>query len=74
MQKASFSEDNHAALEQIDMDLTTIMVQANQQCTKYHNMPWSPTLHEAYLEHKYWSLQLTSLKTKLNLDNVIQPL
>jgi len=27
------------------MDLTTIMVQANQQCTKYHNMPWSPTLH-----------------------------
>ncbi len=74
MQKASFSEDDHEELEQIDKDLTKIMVQADQQCAKYHNTPWSPILHDAYLEHKYWSLQLTSLKTKRNLDNVIQPI
>jgi len=74
LQKNFFSENDHAVLEQIDTDLTRIMMQADQQCVKYHNTPWSPILHEAYLEHKYWSLQLTSLKTKRNLDNVIQPL
>jgi len=72
--KSSFSADNHAELKQIDMDLMEILVKVDQQCTKYHMTPWSPQLHKAYLEHKYWSLQVTSIKTKRNLDNVIQPI
>jgi len=71
VKKSTFTDDNHAALEQIDQDLATILVQTDQQCTKFHTTPWSPTLHEAYLEHKYWSLQVTSLKTKQNLDNIL---
>ncbi len=67
-------KEDHANLEQIDQDLTKILVQADKQCAKFHQTPWSPKLHAAYLKHRYWPLQITSIKTKRNLDNIIQPL
>jgi len=49
------TNQDHADLETIDAELTSIQTQANQQCIKQGNHPWSPALHTAYLVHHYWT-------------------
>jgi len=58
--------------KEIDQDLTHIIVQANHQCAKFHTTPWSPKLHNAYVEHQYWALQASVLKTGRNYDHLLQ--
>jgi len=55
---------DHTALDAIDTDLTRILVRADQQCRKFTESPWSPTLSKAYYEHWYWSLKLSKQRTK----------
>jgi len=42
---------DHAILDNIDNDLTRILVSADQKCRKSNDSPWSPTLSKAYYEH-----------------------
>jgi len=50
------------ALNSIDDDLTAILVKADQKCWVHKNTPWSPELHEAFLEHRYWNLCCSELR------------
>jgi len=51
-QKDKFTKSDHDVLEQINQDLTNILVQANWQCSKFKNTPWSPKLHQMYIKHQ----------------------
>ncbi len=51
-------------MEAIDIDLTRILVNADAKCRPQHLYPWSPDLHNAYLDHRYWSIRLTETRTK----------
>jgi len=72
--KERFTEMDHQTLEAIDKDLTQILVKADQQCSKFKTTPWSPKLHMAYIEHRYWALQASSLKTGRNYDHLLEQL
>jgi len=72
--KDKFSNLDHQTLEDIDWDLTKILVKADQQCSKFKRAPWSPKLHNAYIEHRYWALQASSLKTGCNYDHLLNRL
>ncbi len=58
--KEHFSPNNHKDLEQIDAELTQLLVSADQQCKKPGTHPWSLELHKAYIIHHYWTLKLSS--------------
>jgi len=62
----------HNLLDEIDQDLTHIIVQADRQCAKFRTTPWSPKLHKAYVEHRYWAIQASTLKTGRNYDHLLQ--
>jgi len=64
--KISLTPDDHKELDDIDQDLTHILVKADQACVKAGNAPWSPQLHKAYLVHHYWSLKLSQMRTGRN--------
>ena len=72
--KDKFSDLDHQTLEDIDRDLTEILVKADKQCSKFKRTPWSPKLHNAYIEHRYWALQASSLKTRRNYDHLLDQL
>jgi len=55
---------DHQVLDEIDNDLTQCLVRANQHCQKLNDSPWFPALHTMYLEHRYWSVELTVAETK----------
>jgi len=38
-------------LDQINRDLTKILVAADTKCSRFHEFPWTPNLHYAFLEH-----------------------
>jgi len=61
--KEHFSPSDHKDLEQIDAELTQLLVSTDQQCKKPGTHPWSPELHKAYIIHHYWTLKLSSKHT-----------
>jgi len=63
MNKTSFTEEDHVAIEQIDQEITEILMTADKACMKCGNLPWSLQLHEAYMVHHYWSLKKSERKT-----------
>ena len=67
-----FTAFHHQMLEQIDKELTKILVSEDKACRKIGDYPWSPKLHQAFLHHRYWSLQLTSRRTKKDLSVALQ--
>jgi len=67
-----FTQHDHKLLDEIDQDLTSIIVQADRQCAKFRTTPWSPKLHNAYVEHRYWALQASALKTGRNYDHLLK--
>ncbi len=64
--KTTLTTSDHHNLDQLDADLTKILVNADRQCIKAGDSPWSPQLHKAYLVHHYWSLKLSQRKTGRN--------
>jgi len=72
--KVNFTLEDHTTLELIDQDLTEILVKADKQCQKFKGTPWSPKLHYTYLEHRYWNLQASHLKTGRNYDHILAKL
>jgi len=65
----SLTTDDHKELDNIDRDLTRLLVKADQTCVKAGSAPWSPQLHEAYLIHHYWTLKLSQHRTGRNYPN-----
>jgi len=66
-----FASMEHEEIECIDQELTEILVTADKQCAKFQDTPWSPKLHATYLEHHYWSIQVSGIKTKQNYDTIL---
>jgi len=58
-------------LEQIDAQLTRILVSEDRKCTPKNQVAWSPELNRAYLSHRFWSISLTAKRTKWNLEHVL---
>jgi len=57
-------DHDQTLLDKINADLTQILVGADQQCHPYHNYPWSPDLHQAYLDDQFWVISLGKKCTK----------
>jgi len=41
------------------------------KCRPHHIYPWSPDVHNAYLDHCYWSVSLTEKQTKRSHANAL---
>ena len=63
---SQLTTEQHVELDNIDQDLTKILIIADQKCVKQGTSPWSPQLHEAYLIHHYWTLKLSFKRTGHN--------
>jgi len=63
-QQAVLTECDHQLLDDINNDLTHILVSANAKCWKFQAYPWSPELHCTYLDHKFWLISLSEIQTK----------
>jgi len=61
-------------MERIDATLTDILVKTDQQYAKCQLSPWSPELHQAFLEHYYWQTHLTQKFTHQNYKHVLNNL
>jgi len=59
----SIQKMDKISLNNIDRDLTGILITADSKCHRFKDYPWSPTLDRAYLEHQYWLLWLSKIKT-----------
>jgi len=64
--QSQLTTKQHVELDNIDQDLTKILITADQKCVKQGTSPWSPQLHEAYLIHHYWTLKLSFKRTGRN--------
>jgi len=72
LQYTEFSANHHSELEEIDQQLTEILVRTNQKFRKKHTLPWSPTLSTAYFTHRYWMLSLTQKRTERNYSTQLR--
>jgi len=70
--KTTLTTTNHDKLDDIDKDLTQILVKASRKCVKFSSHPWSPQLHEVYLIHHYWQLKLSQKWTGQNYPQAFQ--
>jgi len=68
----SLTDHHLAELENIDAQLTKILVTADKKCALPSQVEWSPELNHAYLRHRYWSISLTAKCTKRDLDHVLE--
>jgi len=64
--KTTLTQSDHVRLDTLDADIKWILVNADCQCIKAGDSPWSPQLHTTYLVHYYWSLKLSQWKTGQN--------
>jgi len=58
--------------DQINSDLTRIMVTADAKCSWFREFPWTPNLHYAFLEHRYWMICLSEIRTKRSFKCALQ--
>jgi len=72
LSKQSLNEVDIAELKQVDKELTTILVKADQQCHSLSSIPWSPMVQQAYLLHQYWVLQQMAKCTECDLSAAIK--
>jgi len=63
-QLEALTKRDHHILDDIDNDLTRILVNADAKCRKFQAYPWSPELHCAYLDHKFWTISLSEIRAK----------
>jgi len=62
------NNEDKLELNEIDQILTKILMTADWKCCRFNEYPWSPKLHQAFLEHWYWSLWLSELWTKWSYE------
>jgi len=66
-----FSQQQCDELDQIDNQLTSILLQADRACGSNNTTPWSPTVNQAYLQHRMWSIALTAHRNHRDMDDII---
>jgi len=67
----TLSPEDHNKLERINKALTQILTSTDQHYAWYKNSPWSPELHQTFLEHCYWQTELTQKCTCRNYKHVL---
>jgi len=72
LQQQQFAPHHHTELEDIDAQLTAILVKTDQKFRKHNNFPWSPSLDTAYFTHHYWMICLTQKRTERNYSRQLQ--
>ncbi len=55
-------------LDQIDRDISKTLTRADRKCRCFKEHPWSPTLQQDYLVHRYWTVKLSEVKTKKKFE------
>jgi len=70
--KQAITPEDHEALDQIDCDLTKILVTADAKCSRFRGFLWNPDLHYAFLEHQYWIIRLSKVWTKRSFQHTLQ--
>jgi len=68
---ASFTPFHHQALEQIDQELTKMLVSTNKTYCKSWDLPWWPKLHQAFLQHQYWTIKLSAHCTEKDMSQAL---
>jgi hypothetical protein len=63
--KEEFSPHVAKALDEVDTELHSILLDAQKTIAEHSHLPWSPELHQSYKIWKHWKIQLSSFKTKL---------
>jgi len=51
--------------------LTKILVKADQHMRPLSSIPWSPTVQQAYLLYRFWTLTCMAKRTERNLTDAI---
>jgi len=54
-----FTPFHHHLLEQIDKESMEILVSEDKACQKAGEFSWSPKLHQAFLQHHFWTLKIS---------------
>jgi len=70
--KPAFTPEDHVFLDQIDRDLMQILVTADTKCSQFRRFPWNPDLHYAFVEHRYWLICLSKVRTKHSFQHALQ--
>ncbi len=58
-QTTLFTPFHHHLLEQIDKESMEILVSEDKACQKAGEFSWSPKLHQAFLQHHFWTLKIS---------------
>jgi len=59
-------------LEDIDRQITRILLQADRMCSPRNPAPWSPALNQAYLRHRLWTIALSAHRNKRDMSKIIE--
>jgi len=70
--KLFLNPEDHVTLDDIDRDITHILVDANDKCHWFKDFPWSPKLHLTFLEHWYWIIHLSKIRMKHSFQHALQ--
>jgi len=69
--KYQFSPQDHKALEDLDQQFKKILTKTNQKLAKYRMSPWSPSLHQAFLTHRFWTVSLSQARTRHDFSTAL---
>jgi hypothetical protein len=64
----SWNTDDHKALEEIDIQFTKYLLQAEAECSLPHQADWHPQLHHSYLILRYWKIKLAGKMNHIHID------
>jgi len=70
--KYQFSPQDHEQLEELDQMLTKILTKTDQKLAKYRTSLWLPALHQAFLEHRFWTVRLSQARTHRNFSTALE--
>jgi len=65
---------DRTTLDHIDRDISRILTRADWKCRRFKEHPWSPTLQQDYLVHRYWMVKLSEVKIKQKFEAALQVL
>lgn len=66
LSSSELNEENntiHSKLEEIDSEFLTIRLECEEKCKSRNNLPWSPSLKNAYHDKHFWSLWISQIKS-----------
>jgi len=66
------TDKDHNTLDQIDQDISQILTRADRKCQRFKEQPWSLTLQQDYLVHRYWTVKLSEAKTECKFESALQ--